>query len=223
MSWLEKIKEGLRKTKESIGKKLFEIFKARELDDEFYEELEYALISSDFGVKAAENIIEELKDQVYRRKITAPNKARELLKTIMLESVDYEIDEYSYPLVILMAGVNGVGKTTAIGKLAHMFKKLGKSVTIAAADTFRAAAGEQLEVWAERAGARIIAHSEGSDPAAVVFDALSSQKSRNTDVVLIDTAGRLQNKKNLMEELKKNQQSGGKGNAPCGQKELYSA
>ena len=121
----------------------------------------------------------------------------------MLESVDYEIDEYSYPLVILMAGVNGVGKTTAIGKLAHMFKKLGKSVTIAAADTFRAAAGEQLEVWAERAGARIIAHSEGSDPAAVVFDALSSQKSRNTDVVLIDTAGRLQNKKNLMEELKK--------------------
>ncbi|HHT83981.1 MAG: signal recognition particle-docking protein FtsY [Oligella ureolytica] len=203
MSWLEKIKEGLRKTKESIGKKLFEIFKARELDDEFYEELEYALISSDFGVKAAENIIEELKDQVYRRKITAPNKARELLKTIMLESVDYEIDEYSYPLVILMAGVNGVGKTTAIGKLAHMFKKLGKSVTIAAADTFRAAAGEQLEVWAERAGARIIAHSEGSDPAAVVFDALSSQKSRNTDVVLIDTAGRLQNKKNLMEELKK--------------------
>ena len=203
MSWLEKIKEGLRKTKESIGKKLFEIFKARELDDEFYEELEYALISSDFGVKAAENIIEELKDQVYRRKITAPNKARELLKTIMLESVDYEIDEYSYPLVILMAGVNGVGKTTAIGKLAHMFKKLGKSVTIAAADTFRAATGEQLEVWAERAGARIIAHSEGSDPAAVVFDALSSQKSRNTDVVLIDTAGRLQNKKNLMEELKK--------------------
>lgn len=203
MSWLEKIKEGLRKTKESIGKKLFEIFKARELDDEFYEELEYALISSDFGVKAAENIIEELKDQVYRRKITAPNKARELLKTIMLESVDYEINEYSYPLVILMAGVNGVGKTTAIGKLAHMFKKLGKSVTIAAADTFRAAAGEQLEVWAERAGARIIAHSEGSDPAAVVFDALSSQKSRNTDVVLIDTAGRLQNKKNLMEELKK--------------------
>ncbi len=203
MSWLEKIKEGLRKTKESIGKKLFEIFKARELDDEFYEELEYALISSDFGVKAAENIIEELKDQVYRRKITAPNKARELLKTIMLESVDYEIDEYSYPLVILMAGVNGVGKTTPIGKLAHMFKKLGKSVTIAAADTFRAAAGEQLEVWAERAGARIIAHSEGSDPAAVVFDALSSQKSRNTDVVLIDTAGRLQNKKNLMEELKK--------------------
>lgn len=203
MSFLLKIKEGLRKTKDSISRKLFEIFKAKELDEDFYEELEFALISSDMGVKATEEIIEELKKEIFRNKIVQPAKAKNLLKQIMLESIDYEIEEYQYPLVILIAGVNGVGKTTAIGKLANLFKKSGKSVTIAAADTFRAAASEQLEVWAKRAGVRIVKHSEGSDPAAVVFDALSSQKSNNTDVVLIDTAGRLHNKKNLMEELKK--------------------
>lgn len=203
MSLFSKIKDGLKKTKDSISKKFFEIFKAKDLDEDFYEELEFALISSDMGVTATEEIIKELKEQIYINRITQPAKAKQLLKQIMLDSIDYEIQDYTYPLVVLIAGVNGVGKTTAIGKLANLFKNNGKSVTIAAADTFRAAASEQLEIWAERAGVRIVKHSEGSDPAAVVFDALSSQKSKNTDVILIDTAGRLHNKKNLMEELKK--------------------
>lgn len=198
-----RIKEGLKRTKESFGKKLFELFKARALDDEFYEELETAMISADMGVTATDAIIEELKDSVYRNKITDAERAKAELKRIMLESIDYEIPPYEYPLVILIAGVNGVGKTTAIGKLAKLFTSQGKSVIVAAADTFRAAASEQLEIWAERAGVRIVKHSEGSDPAAVVYDALASAKARGTDVVLVDTAGRLHNKKNLMEELKK--------------------
>ncbi len=203
MSFFSKIKEGLKKTKDSISKRFFELFKAKELDENFYDELEYALISSDFGVKATEGIIEELKEEVYRKKIIEPSKAKDLLKKIMLESIDYEVPEYGYPLAVLIAGVNGVGKTTAIGKLANLFKSQGKSVIIAAADTFRAAASEQLEVWADRAGVRIVKHSEGSDPAAVVFDAISSMKAKNIEVLLVDTAGRLHNKKNLMEELKK--------------------
>lgn len=203
MSFFSKIKEGLKKTKDSISKKFFELFKAKELNDGFYDELEYALISSDFGVKATESIISELKEQIFKKKLVEPAKAKELLKQIMLDSIDYEIPEYGYPLVILIAGVNGVGKTTAIGKLANLFKSQGKSVIVAAADTFRAAASEQLEIWAERAGVRIVKHSEGSDPAAVVFDAISSMKAKNMQVLLVDTAGRLHNKKNLMEELKK--------------------
>lgn len=203
MGIFSRIKEGLKRTKESFGKKIFELFKGRALDDDFYEELETAMISADMGVTATEQIIEELKDSVYRRKITDPEKAKAELKRIMLESIDYEIAEYDYPLVVLIAGVNGVGKTTAIGKLAKLFTTMGKSVIVAAADTFRAAASEQLEVWAERAGVRIVKHGEGSDPASVVYDALSSAKAKGTDVVLVDTAGRLHNKKNLMEELKK--------------------
>lgn len=203
MGFFEKIKNGLKKTKDGLSKKFFEIFKAKALDDDFYEELEMALVGSDMGITATTEIIDDLKDRVFENKVTSPDKAKELLKEILIESIDYEIPPYTYPLVVMVAGVNGVGKTTAIGKLANYFKSLGKSVVIAAADTFRAAASEQLEIWAERAGVRIITHSEGSDPAAVVFDALSSQKAKNTDVVLVDTAGRLQNKKNLMEELKK--------------------
>ncbi len=203
MGLFSKIKEGLSKTKESIAKKLFDVFQAKDLDDDFYDELEAALISADMGVVATENIIEELKDTVFKKKIIYPTDARQELKRIILESIDYEIPEYEYPLVIMVAGVNGVGKTTAIGKLANYFKTLGKSVTVAAADTFRAAASEQLEIWADRADVRIVKHEEGSDPAAVVFDALSSAKAKGTDVVLVDTAGRLHNKKNLMEELKK--------------------
>jgi fused signal recognition particle receptor len=203
LGFFERIREGLKKTKDSISKKFFEVFKAKELDDDFYDELEMALIGSDMGVKASTQIIDELKDKVFDKKISKPADAKGLLKTILLESIDYEIPQYTYPLVIMVAGVNGVGKTTAIGKLANYFKSNGKSVVIAAADTFRAAASEQLEVWAERAGVRIVKHSEGSDPAAVVFDAIGSQKAKNTDVVLVDTAGRLHNKKNLMEELKK--------------------
>lgn len=203
MNFFEKIKEGLKKTKENISKKVFEAFKAKELNDDFYDELEFALISSDMGVNASANIINELKNEIYKHKITKPENAKGLLRQILLDSINYEIPEYTYPLLIMVAGVNGVGKTTAIGKLANYFKSQNKSVVIAAADTFRAAASDQLEIWSQRAGVRIIKHSEGSDPAAVVFDAISSQKAKNIDVVLVDTAGRLHNKKNLMEELKK--------------------
>lgn len=203
MGLFSKIKEGLKKTKDNIAKKLFEVFKAKELNDEFYEELEMALIAADMGVTATEQIIEELKQEVFKKKITAPENARELLRQILIDSIDYEIPEYTYPLLILVAGVNGVGKTTAIGKLANLFKSQGKSVIVAAADTFRAAAGEQLEIWAERAGVRIVKHEDGSDPAAVVFDAIASAKAKGTDVILVDTAGRLHNKKNLMNELSK--------------------
>lgn len=203
MGLFSKIKEGLKKTKDNIAKKLFEVFKAKELNDEFYEELEMALIAADMGVTATEQIIDELKDEVFKKKITSPEDARELLRQILIDSIDYEIPEYQYPLLILVAGVNGVGKTTAIGKLANLFKSQGKSVIVAAADTFRAAAGEQLEIWAERAGVRIVKHEDGSDPAAVVFDAIASAKAKGTDVILVDTAGRLHNKKNLMNELSK--------------------
>lgn len=204
MGFFQKIKDGLKKTKESLSKKLYEVFQAKELNEEFYEELEAVLVSADMGVTAAESIIEELKDEVFHKKVLKPSDAKGLLKEIIEASIDYEIPPFEYkPLVILVSGVNGVGKTTAIGKLAHLFKEQNKSVIIAAADTFRAAASEQLEVWAERAGVRIVKHSEGSDPAAVVFDAVSSAKAKNTEVILIDTAGRLHNKKNLMEELKK--------------------
>lgn len=203
MGLFSKLAQSFKKTKEAVQKKFFEVFTAKELNSDFYEQLETAMISADMGVVAAENIISQLKEVVFRKKIIKPLDAKDYLKQIMLDSINYEIPDYSYPLLIMVAGVNGVGKTTAIGKLANYFKKQGKSVVIAAADTFRAAASEQLEIWAERAGVRIITHGEGSDPAAVVFDAISSAKAKKNDVVLIDTAGRLHNKKNLMEELKK--------------------
>ena len=191
------------KIKEAFSKTIYTVFTAKELDDEFYEDLEYALISADLGAEATSQIIENFKEKCYEKRIKKPEDAKELLKQIMVESIDYEIEPYSYPLIILVAGVNGVGKTTAIGKLARYFKNLGKSVVMAAADTFRAAASEQLQVWADRSDIRLIKHEEGSDAAAVVFDALASAKAKGTDVVLIDTAGRLQNKKNLMNELAK--------------------
>ena len=203
MGFFTKIKEGLKKTKDNFSKKLYEVFQGRALDDEFYDELEMAMISSDMGVEASSTIIEELKDRAFREKIKNTEDAKTLLKEIMVENIDYDIPEYEYPLVIMVAGVNGVGKTTAIGKLAHNFSEQGKSVVIAAADTFRAAASDQLSVWGERANVRVIAHEEGSDPASVVFDAIRSAKAKNTDVLLIDTAGRLHNKKNLMNELNK--------------------
>lgn len=203
MGFFSKLKEGLKKTKDNIGKKIFAAFSGRALDDDFYEELEEALLTADMGVTATEQILDEFKDEVYREKITDTEKAKNLLKRIMVDSISYDIPDYDYPLVILLAGVNGVGKTTAIGKLANYFKSIGKSVVVAAADTFRAAASDQLEVWADRANVRIIKHKEGSDPASVVFDAISSAKARGDDVILVDTAGRLHNKKNLMDELKK--------------------
>lgn len=203
MGFFSKLKEGLKKTKDNIGKKIFAAFSGRALDDDFYEELEEAMLTADMGVTATEQILDEFKDKVYREKITDTEKAKNLLKRIMVDSISYDIPDYDYPLVILLAGVNGVGKTTAIGKLANYFKSIGKSVVVAAADTFRAAASDQLEVWADRANVRIIKHKEGSDPASVVFDAISSAKARGDDVILVDTAGRLHNKKNLMDELKK--------------------
>lgn len=203
MGIFSKISNGLKKTKENFSRKLYELFKGRAIDDDFYDELEMALISADVGVTATEMICDKLKDACYEKKLTDTSQAKDILKEIMIGEIDYDIPEYEYPLVILVAGVNGVGKTTAIGKLAKYFKSEGKSVVLAAADTFRAAASDQLTVWAERAGVRIVKQSEGSDPAAVVFDAINSAKARKDDVVLIDTAGRLHNKKNLMNELNK--------------------
>lgn len=161
------------------------------------------MLTADVGITATENLLEELKNEIFKRKIKKPEDAKSVLAELMVQDIDYDVPEYEYPLVILLSGVNGVGKTTAIGKLAHRYKEEGKSVVVAAADTFRAAASEQLEVWGQRAGVRVIRHSEGADPAAVVFDAISSAKAKGNDVVLIDTAGRLHNKKNLMAELQK--------------------
>ena len=203
MGFFQKIKEGIKKTKDAFSKKLFFAFSARELNDEFYENLEEALLTADVGITATENLLEELKNEIFKRKNKKPEDAKSVLAELMVQDIDYDVPAYEYPLVILLSGVNGVGKTTAIGKLAHRFKEEGKSVVVAAADTFRAAASEQLEVWGQRAGVRVIRHSEGADPAAVVFDAISSAKAKGNDVVLIDTAGRLHNKKNLMAELQK--------------------
>lgn len=203
MGFFQKIIDGLRKTKQQIGFKLNELFKRGIFDEDFYEELEYILLSSDVGEETTEDVIDTLRENMRKDAVSDPKKANEYLKKVLTDILGEEKFSFNTPCVITVAGVNGVGKTTTIGKLANIFVKQGKSVVIAAADTFRAAAGEQLEVWAQRAKVRIIKHEEGSDPAAVVFDALSSAKSKGTDVVLVDTAGRLHNKKNLMEELKK--------------------
>lgn len=204
MGLFSKIKNGLKRTKEAIAYKLNKLFTGGVLTDEFYDELEETLLTSDIGAETTEQIMDRLKDEIDKNHVRDTATVRDLLKNILVELLEEnELPEYDYPLVIMLSGVNGVGKTTAIGKLAKKFKKMGKSVTIAAADTFRAAAADQLTVWAERAGVRIIKHSEGADPAAVVYDAAQSVKSKKGDVLLIDTAGRLHNKKNLMEELKK--------------------
>lgn len=203
MNFITKIVDGLKKTKQSIGFRLRQIFKRGIFGDGFYDEIEEVLLSADAGAKAAENIIETLRERMTEDRVADTKTAESYLKETLKEILGGEKFAFDIPCVILVVGVNGVGKTTTIGKLANIFVKSGKSVVVAAADTFRAAAGEQLEIWAKRAGVRIIRHSEGSDPAAVVFDALTSAKSKGTDVVLVDTAGRLHNKVNLMEELKK--------------------
>lgn len=176
------------------------------IDEDFYEELEETLIMGDIGIKATENIIEHLKKQVKEQHIKEPDKCRDLLKTGIMEQMHVPEDAYAFEQqqsIILIIGVNGVGKTTSVGKLAGSFKKQGKRVLIAAADTFRAAAGEQLEEWANRAGVEMIGGTQGADPSSVLYDAVSAAKARNVDILLCDTAGRLHNKKNLMEELKK--------------------
>ncbi|MCM1042934.1 MAG: signal recognition particle-docking protein FtsY [Corallococcus sp.] len=203
MGFFKKIIDGLKKTKQSIGFKINELFKRGIFDDDFYDELEMILLTSDVGADTVEDIIDMLKESMRKDRISDTASAQKYLRNVLLDILGEEKFEVENPCIIMVVGVNGVGKTTTIGKLASIFTKQKKSVVVAAADTFRAAAGEQLEVWAKRAGVRIIMHEEGSDPAAVVFDAISSAKSKNTDVVLVDTAGRLHNKKNLMEELKK--------------------
>ncbi len=203
MGLFSKIAEGLKKTKENISKKFYETFKGKLLDDEFYDNLEELLLTADVGALATEELIEELKDVAFKKKLTTPEEAKQVFFRLIKSKIDFEIAPYEYPLCILVAGVNGVGKTTAIGKLAHYFTKQGKSVLLAAGDTFRAAAGEQLQEWGDRSKVRVIKHEEGADAAAVVYDAIMSAKAKNTDVLLIDTAGRLHVKKNLMDELAK--------------------
>ena len=204
MGIFSKIKEALQKTRANVSTKLRQLFLKNKIGDAFYEELEEILISSDVSVKTAEAVVEEVKEEAIGNKIKDEQYVTDLLKDILEETLnEAPMPEIHYPCVIMMVGVNGVGKTTTIGKLAAYFTAQKKTVTVAAADTFRAAAIDQLGVWADRAKVRIVKHEEGSDPSAVVYDAVSSAKARRTDVLLIDTAGRLHVKDNLMNELKK--------------------
>ncbi len=207
MGLFDKLKESLAKTRESVNSKIEDVIRSfRTVDEDLLEELEEALIMSDLGVNTSMEIISRLRDAAKEEKITESAKLRQKLKEILvgiLNEGESELKAKGSPAVIMVIGVNGVGKTTSIGKLANTFTSNGKKVVIAAADTFRAAAIEQLEVWAMRAKADIIKQQEGSDPAAVIFDAIAAAKKRQADVLLCDTAGRLHNKKNLMDELKK--------------------
>ena len=204
--FFKRLKEGLSKTRNSIVDSFSSVFGASHIDDDFYEELEETFIMADMGYETTEKVIENLKERVKEARIKEPAACKELIINIIRDQM--MVDESAYDFekkksVILVIGVNGVGKTTTIGKLAAQYKKSGKKVLIAAADTFRAAAIDQLKTWADRAGVEMISHNEGADPAAVVYDAVSTAKARNTDILLIDTAGRLHNKKNLMDELAK--------------------
>lgn len=206
MGFFEKLKEGLKKTKDSFVSKVETLVNSfTKIDEDFFEELEETLILSDIGAETSSDICDKLRAEVKRTGATAPSEVKGLLKNIIAEilSGDHELNMSTRPAVILVIGVNGAGKTTTIGKLAANLKNEGKKVLVAAADTFRAAAIDQLNVWTDRAGVDIVKHAEGSDPAAVVFDGCTAAKARNADVLIIDTAGRLHNKKNLMEELKK--------------------
>ncbi|MCQ2399758.1 MAG: signal recognition particle-docking protein FtsY [Clostridia bacterium] len=204
MGFFGKIKEVLTKTKNGLVSKLNDLFAKNKLGDDFYEELEDILISSDVSVNTSLEIVENIKDVAISEKCKDKDYVIGLLKDELYDTLTYaDPFEAESPAVIMVVGVNGVGKTTSIGKLANYYVKQGKSVTIAAADTFRAAAADQLTVWADRAKVKIVKHAEGADPSAVVFDAVASAKAKNTDVLIIDTAGRLHVKANLMEELKK--------------------
>ena len=206
MGFFDKLKSGLAKTRDNIAKSFDNVFTPSEIDDDFYEELEELLIMSDMGVATTEKVIDDLKDKVKEQHIKSASQCKSVLMESIKDQMTLSEDAYDFEngkAVILVIGVNGVGKTTSIGKLAHIYKSEGKKVMMAAADTFRAAAGEQLTEWANRAGVDIIRGADGQDPASVVFDALKSAKARNIDILICDTAGRLHNKKNLMEELKK--------------------
>ena len=207
MGFFEKLKQGLTKTKDSIVKQVDNLFKGFvKVDEDFLEELEELLILADLGAGVAMEIIDKLRDRIKDEKLEDSEQVKAALKEILVESISNEDNSLkldTVPSTVLVIGVNGVGKTTSIAKIAHSLKQSGKKVLLAAADTFRAAAIEQLEVWANRAQVDIIKQNEGSDPAAVVFDAISSAKHNGTEVLVIDTAGRLHNKKNLMDELNK--------------------
>ena len=206
MGFFEKLKEGLKKTRDSLASKVEILVNSfTKIDEDFFEELEETLILSDIGAVTSSRICERLRTEVKRRGVSDTAGVKSVLKEIISEmlSGDNELNLSTKPSVILVIGVNGAGKTTTIGKLAANLKGEGKKVLVAAADTFRAAAIDQLNVWTDRAGVDIVKHAEGSDPAAVVFDGCSAAKARNSDVLIIDTAGRLHNKKNLMDELKK--------------------
>ena len=204
MGFFDKIKQGMKRTREIFSGRMDELVENyKELDDDFYEDLSDILIMADVGMKTTDLAVGRLKEKCKSEKIGDPAKAREALKEILTDILQAEPMKLESPMVLLIIGVNGVGKTTSIGKLASRMKVMGRRVIICAADTFRAAAAEQLTVWAERADVPIIKQKEGADPAAVVFDGIQAAKGRHADVLLVDTAGRLHNKAHLMEELKK--------------------
>ena len=207
MGFFDKLKQGLSKTKDSINEKINDVFSNfRKVDEDFLEELEEALIMSDMGVETSTQIISNLREKIKKEKIEESEQVKEALREEIekiLEKCDNSLKLETKPSVILVVGVNGVGKTTSIGKMAARLARDGKKVIVAAADTFRAAAVEQLEIWAQRAGAEVVKREEGVDPASVVFEAIRRTKESNADVLIIDTAGRLHNKKYLMDELNK--------------------
>ena len=199
-----RLREGLSKTRGNLTDKVDDLVKeTRKIDEDFYEELEDILLLADCGMKATTAIMDELREQVKSKGVKEAAQAREMLKDIMVEQMNIPRPPLKWPMVMLVVGVNGVGKTTTIGKLALRFQSIGRKVMLCAGDTFRAAAAEQLTVWAERARVPIVKHEEGADPAAVVFDAVKSAKAQDADLLIVDTAGRLHNKKNLMDELNK--------------------
>lgn len=203
-----RLRQGLAKTRQSLSGSIDSVLAGfTRIDEDLFEELEEALITADVGVQAAQEVLETLRERARADKVRNAEALRALIKQVLAERMEMnmtaDVMEEEGQRVLLVAGVNGVGKTTTIGKLAHRYLNRGQSVILAAADTYRAAAAEQLEIWAKRAGVTVIRHQEGSDPAAVVFDAAASFNAKKTDVLICDTAGRLHNKKNLMEELKK--------------------
>ena len=204
MGFFQRLKQGLFKTRGELTDKVDELVKnTREIDDDFYDELTDILILADVGMAATTDIMDKLKARVNEQKLKDADKAKDIFKQILVEEMNIPRPNLRWPMVMFVVGVNGVGKTTTIGKLALRFQEIGRSVMLAAADTFRAAADEQLAVWADRAKVPIIRGREGGDPAAVVYDAVQSAKARKTDLLIVDTAGRLHNKKNLMDELGK--------------------
>ena len=204
MGFFDKLKKGMSKTRDNLSGKIGGVFSVfSKVDEDLMEELEETLILCDVGAPTTIEIMDRLRETIKEEKITDTALEQEKLREILTEQLTWELPEETFPKVILVVGVNGVGKTTSIGKIANYYKQNGKEVLLAAADTFRAAAAEQLTIWSERAGVPIVKYSEGSDPAAVVYDALDSAKHRGSDVIIVDTAGRLHNKKNLMNELAK--------------------